>query len=89
MAGKRDRVQIMAGMLLGVTALCSAALLCAAGTSAITVFAGQYAAAQATAAPGLLHGLTIAVDAGHGGYDGGAVGRVSGVPEKGLTWMWP
>ena len=27
----------------------------------------------------------IAVDAGHGGYDGGAVGRVSGVPEKGLN----
>ena len=25
------------------------------------------------------------MDAGHGGYDGGAVGRVSGVPEKGLN----
>lgn len=27
----------------------------------------------------------IALDAGHGGYDGGAVGRVSGTPEKGLN----
>lgn len=85
MAGKRDRVQIMAGMLLGVTTLCSLALFCAAGTSAVETFAGQTAAVQATAMPGALHGLTIAVDAGHGGYDGGAVGRVSGVPEKGLN----
>jgi len=85
MTGKRDPVQIMAGMLLGVTALCSLALFCAAGTSAVQTFAGQKAAQQATAAPGPLHGLTIAVDAGHGGYDGGAVGRVSGVPEKGLN----
>ena len=85
MAGKRDRVQIMAGMLLGVTAMCSLALFCAAGTSAVQTFAGQKAALQATAAPGPLCGLTIAVDAGHGGYDGGAVGRVSGVPEKGLN----
>ena len=27
----------------------------------------------------------IIVDAGHGGYDGGAVGRVSGTPEKGIN----
>ena len=85
MAEKRDHVQIMACMLLGVTALCSLALFCAAGTSAVQTFAGQKAAVQATAEPGPLHGLTIAVDAGHGGYDGGAVGRVSGVPEKGLN----
>lgn len=85
MAGKRDHVQMMAGMLLGITVLCSLALFCAAGTSAVQAFAGQKAAAQATALPGRLSGLTIAVDAGHGGYDGGAVGRVSGVPEKGLN----
>ena len=85
MAGRIDRVRVAAGMLLGVTALCSLALLCAAGTSAVETFAGQTAAAQATAEPGMLHGLTIALDAGHGGYDGGAVGRVSGVPEKGLN----
>jgi len=82
---KRDRVQIAAGMLLGVTALCSLALLLAAGTSAVQTFAAQQTAVQTTVAPGALHGLTIAVDAGHGGYDGGAVGRVSGVPEKGLN----
>ena len=85
MAGKRDRVQIAAGLLLGVTALCTGALLLAAGTSAVQTFAGEKTAVQATAAPRPLRGLTIAVDAGHGGYDGGAVGRVSGVPEKGLN----
>ncbi|MBQ7887466.1 MAG: N-acetylmuramoyl-L-alanine amidase [Clostridia bacterium] len=86
MAGRRkDRVQMMAGMLLGVTALCSLTLLFAAGTSAVQTFAGEQAAVQTTGLPGRLKGLTIAVDAGHGGYDGGAVGRVSGVPEKGLN----
>ena len=85
MAGKRDRVQVMAGLLLGVTALCSLTLLLAAGTSAVQTFAGAHTAIQATAAPQPLRGLTIAVDAGHGGYDGGAVGRVSGVAEKGLN----
>ena len=88
MAGRKNRVQLMAGMLLGVTVFCSLALLWAAGTSAVQTFAGEHAAAEAvkaTAAPQPLRGLTIAVDAGHGGYDGGAVGRVSGVPEKGLN----
>lgn len=84
MAG-RGKERLAAGMLLGVTALCSLALVAAAGTSAVQTFAGQTAAVQATSMPGHLHGLTIAVDAGHGGYDGGAVGRVSGVPEKGLN----
>ena len=36
-------------------------------------------------AAGSLTGRTILVDPGHGGYDGGAVGRVSGTPEKGLN----
>ena len=84
MAGKRDRVQMMAGMLLGVTVCCSLALLWAAGTSAVSAFAGQ-GTMQDAAPLGPLKGLTIAVDAGHGGYDGGAVGRVTGVPEKGLN----
>ena len=35
-----------------------------------------------TAVPGPLNGLTILVDAGHGGYDGGARCRDSGVWEK-------
>lgn len=83
---RRDRVKLARGLLLTVTTLCSAALFYAAGDSAVKTFAqrsGQTAAVQH--APGLLAGLTIAVDAGHGGYDGGAVGRVSGVPEKGLN----
>ena len=85
MAGRWNRIQVMTGMLLGVTAMCSLALMLAAGTSAVQTFASQTASVQTTSAPGKLKGLTIAVDAGHGGYDGGAVGRVSGVPEKGLN----
>ena len=38
-----------------------------------------------TPVPGPLSGLTILVDPGHGGYDGGARGRDSGVWEKGLN----
>nr|WP_236588061.1 SH3 domain-containing protein [Tumebacillus amylolyticus] len=34
---------------------------------------------------GVLHGKTIVLDAGHGGYDVGAVGRDTGVYEKDLT----
>lgn len=34
---------------------------------------------------GSFPGYVIALDAGHGGYDGGAVGRVSGTAEKGLN----
>ena len=41
--------------------------------------------AEPAPAPGPLAGLTILVDAGHGGYDGGARCRDSGVWEKELT----
>ena len=81
--GKGDRVRLFAGMLLGVTTLCTLTLFYAAGTSAVQTFSS--APAQAAAGPRPLEGLTVAVDAGHGGYDGGAVGRVSGTPEKGLN----
>lgn len=68
-------------------------------TAALLVFIGGLTAAAAwrrnetnpsstpatTSAPGPLSGLTILVDAGHGGYDGGARGRDSGVWEKGLN----
>ena len=36
-------------------------------------------------AEGPLRGLTLCLDAGHGGYDGGAFGRDSGTPEKSLN----
>lgn len=78
------RERLFVGMLLGVTALCTLTLLCAAGSSAVQTYAVA-APAQTAGAQGPLAGLTVAVDAGHGGYDGGAVGRVSGVPEKGLN----
>ena len=84
---KKDRVKICTGLLLSATVLCTAALAALAGGNAASAFATRRGI-QATAAPeqaGPLFGLVIAVDAGHGGYDGGAVGRVSGVPEKGLN----
>ena len=81
---RKDRVKLVRGLMLTVTTLCSAALFYAAGDSAVKTFAvdtGQIVYSS----PGPLAGLTVAVDAGHGGYDGGAVGRVSGVPGKGLN----
>jgi len=88
----RDRkVRRAACAMLLTTAACSAALFACAGSSAMAVFrqTAQKAAVQETAAQEGMHkplrGLTVAVDAGHGGYDGGAVGRVSGVPEKGIN----
>lgn len=81
---RKDRVKLVRGLLLTVTTLCSAALFYAAGDSAVKTFAGDGGQAVYNS-PGPLAGLTVAIDAGHGGYDGGAVGRVSGVPEKGLN----
>ena len=83
----RDQVRIFAGLMLTVTTLCTAALAACAGGNAAAAFSLGRPAAQVetTPVPGPLAGLVIAVDAGHGGYDGGAVGRVSGTPEKGLN----
>ena len=85
-----DSARMYAGLLLTMTMMCSAALLACAGSNA-AVFT-RAGAVQTQAAQGEqmraelpLGGLTIAVDAGHGGYDGGAYGRVSGTPEKGLN----
>ena len=89
----RDRVRLTAGLLLGVSAACTAALLWSAGENAAQAFArrAEEAAQSREATPDgtqealPLEGLTVALDPGHGGYDGGAVGRVSGTPEKGLN----
>lgn len=45
----------------------------------------SYSPASAPAASDALGGLVVAVDPGHGGYDGGARARDSGVWEKELT----
>ncbi len=78
------RVRLFKKVLLAASALCTSALfLCAGGNAVSTFMASGGAPVQETAAPsGLLTGVTIALDPGHGGYDGGAVGRVSGTPEK-------
>lgn len=65
-------------MMLGMAGLCIAILSMAAGSNALI-------ATSVEATQGVLSGMVIAVDAGHGGYDGGAVGRKSGVAEKGLN----
>lgn len=83
---EKDRVKLCTGLMLTMATLCTAVLFGAAADSAVRTFAQQQAGGETAARePGPLDGLTIAVDAGHGGYDGGAVGRVSGVPEKGLN----
>ena len=69
--------------LLAVSALCTIMLFACAGGNAVQTFVQRQTAGTAGERP--LSGMVIAVDAGHGGYDGGAVGRVSGVPEKGLN----
>jgi len=84
---EKDRVRRWVRMLLSVTTMCSATLFFCAGDNVVRTFSAQ--AGRETAVieteKGALDGLRIAVDAGHGGYDGGAVGRVSGIPEKGLN----
>lgn len=73
--------------LLSVSALCTALLLACAGENAVQTFRAARQAEEVLDAEesGPLSGFVIALDAGHGGYDGGAVGRVSGTPEKGLN----
>ena len=84
---KKDRVKLYAGLMLTMTTLCTAMLAACAGGNAAAVFWHRDVAVKETAAPptGPLYGLCIAVAAGPGGDDGGAVGRVSGTPEKGLN----
>ena len=85
----RDRTRILTGLLLTVTTMCTGLLFTFAGESAARTYAVQTsgAAQEQIKAPqeAALGGLTVAIDAGHGGYDGGAVGRSSGVAEKGLN----
>ncbi len=50
---------------------------------AIGVFCGTYFPIKASATPKPVH--TIVIDAGHGGIDGGAVGKVSGIDESHLN----
>ncbi len=57
-----------------------AVLLC---ILAIGVFCGAYFPIKANATPKPVH--TIVIDAGHGGKDGGAVGRTTGVTESELN----
>ena len=81
------RERTMKGAWLAASALCTALLLACAGENAMQTFHAQTRQSEAARPQerGALAGCVIALDAGHGGYDGGAVGRVSGTPEKGLN----
>ena len=74
LAKKRARLRLCA-----LCALCVAALGLALGPREALETEADAPEADA------LRGWVIAVDAGHGGYDGGARGRDSGVAEKTLT----
>ena len=81
----RGKLRVMTMSLLSLTGLCTAMLFACAGGNAVQTFLNRTAAEAAQPADRPLTGMVIAIDAGHGGYDGGAVGRVSGIPEKGLN----
>ena len=74
------RERTMKGAWLAASALCTALLLACAGENAVQTFHAQTRQSEAARPQerGALAGCVIALDAGHGGYDGGAVGRVSG-----------
>ena len=68
---------------LTASALCTALLFACAGENAVQTFRAQQRTEEAAGVEesGQLSGYVIALDAGHGGYDGGAVGRVSGTAD--------
>ena len=65
--------------------LATALLVFAGGMLALSAFNKNDTNTAAADVPGPLAGMTILVDAGHGGYDGGARCRESGVWEKELN----
>ena len=63
---------------LTASALCTALLFACAGENAVQTFRAQQRTEEAAGVEesGQLSDYVIALDAGHGGYDGGAVGRI-------------
>ena len=59
----------------------AALLLACAGENAVQTFHAQTRQSEAARPQerGVLAGCVIALDAGHGGYDGGAVGRIGAI----------
>ena len=82
---------IKVGIIMGKVRRLMWGLLAVAAVAVGTAFlhkpvttAPPPAPAAPTPAPGPLDGVTVCVDPGHGGYDGGAYG-VSGTPEKDIN----
>ena len=65
-------------MWLGGLFLCAAAILFAVTHTKTDVIVTE----NEQKTPGRLAGISVCIDPGHGGYDGGAVGRESGEMEK-------
>lgn len=80
----RKKAEHAVTVAVALLVLIGGLLAVAAWRSAGTQAASPAPMATSTPEPavGTLHGLTIMVDAGHGGYDGGARCRDSGVWEK-------
>lgn len=68
-------------MWLGGLFLCAAAILFAVTRMKADVIVTE----NEQKMPGPLAGMTVCIDPGHGGYDGGAVGRESGEMEKNIN----
>lgn len=66
---------------LGGLFLCAAAILFAVTRIKTNVIVTE----NEQKTPGRLAGVTVCIDPGHGGYDGGAVGRESGEMEKNIN----
>ncbi|MDO4572998.1 MAG: N-acetylmuramoyl-L-alanine amidase, partial [Clostridia bacterium] len=62
-----------------------AALFLSAAIAVSALGAAEWIASRAAAAEATAEAFTVAVDAGHGGFDGGATGAQSGTPESGLN----
>lgn len=81
----RQKAEHLVTMAAALLVLFGGLLAVAAWQKNVTNASSPAAESAPTPAPGPLAGLTILVDPGHGGYDGGAKCRDSGVWEKELN----
>lgn len=81
----RQKAEHLVTMAAALLVLFGGLLAVAAWKKNVTIASSPVAEVTPTPAPGPLAGLTILVDPGHGGYDGGAKCRDSGVWEKELN----
>ncbi|MBR5231557.1 MAG: N-acetylmuramoyl-L-alanine amidase [Clostridia bacterium] len=76
----------MGKKFLLTAAILGCVLLAAGGMLRMT--GGEIVTENKQSMQGALAGVRVCIDPGHGGYDGGAVGRDSGVKEKAVNLAW-